>query len=388
MIGKAQKILSLLFGCALFLFLHSEAHAISWKYDLQSALNDAKKLQKPVMADFYTDWCGWCKKLDSDTYSDKKVSELADKFICVKVDGDKYRDLAAKYGVSGYPTVIFFNSSGNVEGSIRGYEGPADFARDMNAILAKTGGSASTGKKASISKTAAKNIKPAPRSQLNNRDLIYNGYMEIAGEDLIAQVNYKGNTNFIKKGDKFLGYIVSYIDKGKVTLDSQTDQIVMEYKKPVRMEISSGQPSATLGGFISGDADSEIMAGETGIFKGIGAPKISLLFLAGPVIWFFIVLCIYFIICLQFIAEKTNTAHSWMAWLPIVNVFLICRIGRISYLWALALLLPVINIFVSGFMWHKIAKARGKSGWIGILIGVSIIPPTNILALGYLALSK
>lgn len=89
-------------------FMASEACAISWEYDLDDAIARSKKEGKPVMADFYTDWCGWCKKLDNETYKDKAVSDLSQKFLCVKVNGDAQRDLTTKYRVNGYPTVIFF----------------------------------------------------------------------------------------------------------------------------------------------------------------------------------------------------------------------------------------------------------------------------------------
>ena len=73
----------------MFTFLSgAKAEAISWGSDLDSALNSAESSGEPVMADFYTDWCGWCKKLDEDTYSDSKVNDLAGSFVCVKINAD------------------------------------------------------------------------------------------------------------------------------------------------------------------------------------------------------------------------------------------------------------------------------------------------------------
>jgi len=98
---------------------------------------------------------------------------------------------------------------------------------------------------------------------------------------------------------------------------------------------------------------------------------------------------IYYAICLQLIAKKTNHGPAWQAWVPIVNLFLMCKIAGINYLWLLVLLLsfiPIVSIVVSlgftGFIWYRIALTRNKPGWIGIL---SIIPIVNFAIMGYLA---
>jgi thiol-disulfide isomerase/thioredoxin len=109
--------------------------AITWAGNLNSALREAKSKKKPVMADFYTDWCGWCKKLDRDTYADPEVANLAKKFICVKVNGDKYPELVSKYGVSGYPTIIFLDPDGNKTNAIVGYVNAEGMLSRMNVVI-------------------------------------------------------------------------------------------------------------------------------------------------------------------------------------------------------------------------------------------------------------
>lgn len=119
--------------------------------------------------------------------------------------------------------------------------------------------------------------------------------------------------------------------------------------------------------------------------------------LAGLVFGFFIItiLCILFYIysalCLQFIAKKTNREPTWLAWIPIANLFLMCKIASIAYWWLLLLLLafiPIIGFLVTigffGFLWYKIALTRNKPGWLGAL---SIIPIANLVIMGYLAFS-
>ena len=112
--------------------------AISWQTDLVRGFEKAKSEAKPVMADFYTDWCGWCKKLDKDVYEDSGIDNLSEKFICVKVNCTKDREAPGKYGVRGYPTIIFFDAEGKMIETIVGYRPAPAFAETMKEVLDKT----------------------------------------------------------------------------------------------------------------------------------------------------------------------------------------------------------------------------------------------------------
>jgi len=99
----------------------------------------AAKEKKEVMVDFYTDWCGWCKVLDRQTYYDRKVGEYADEhFIAIKVDAEKGDGiaLAKKYGVNAFPTIIFYGADGKILNKVVGYQDTAAFARSMSAAVA------------------------------------------------------------------------------------------------------------------------------------------------------------------------------------------------------------------------------------------------------------
>lgn len=92
-----------------------------------AALKTAKKENKRVIVDVYTDWCGWCKKMDADVYAKKKIKELVeDNFVFVKLNAEgggkiKYRgkdyaesELASYFQVTGYPTTVFLEPNGKV----------------------------------------------------------------------------------------------------------------------------------------------------------------------------------------------------------------------------------------------------------------------------------
>ncbi|MEE8359851.1 MAG: thioredoxin family protein [Candidatus Omnitrophota bacterium] len=108
---------------------------INWIDDYGRGIARAKSAGKPVMIDFYTDWCGWCKKLDSDTYKDKEVLLLSMRFICIKIDGDDRKDLVKKYKVRGYPTILFLGPDGKEIGRLPGFLPARPFAQQMKNFL-------------------------------------------------------------------------------------------------------------------------------------------------------------------------------------------------------------------------------------------------------------
>ena len=108
---------------------------ITW-YSYDEGMKIAQEQNKPVMIDIYTDWCKYCKELDRVVYTDPDVINLADQFVCIKLNAGKHRDLAAKYNPSGgVPTIVFLRSDGT-ETYRTGYKGGADaFVHDMMIAL-------------------------------------------------------------------------------------------------------------------------------------------------------------------------------------------------------------------------------------------------------------
>ncbi|MEP6756895.1 MAG: thioredoxin fold domain-containing protein [Chthonomonadales bacterium] len=105
---------------------------IGWKKNYNDAVASAKAGNKLIMIDFYTDWCVWCKRLDKDTYSDKHITQLASSMAPVKINAEKEGvALAKKYKVAGFPTILFLNADGDVEGKIGGYMPPEAFGAEM-----------------------------------------------------------------------------------------------------------------------------------------------------------------------------------------------------------------------------------------------------------------
>jgi thioredoxin-related protein len=115
--------------------------AVDWGHDYDAALEAAKKDKKLVMVDLYTDWCGWCKKLDKDTYSDKDVeAKLTKDFIAVKVNPEKSErnaKLSRTFGTTGFPHIVFVDANGQKVSEIDGYLPAAQFLEQLNKISEK-----------------------------------------------------------------------------------------------------------------------------------------------------------------------------------------------------------------------------------------------------------
>jgi len=100
----------------------------------QAALDGRKPF---VLVDFYTVWCGPCKKLDEATWKDQGVRDwLSKQAVCLKVDAEKDEPLAAKYRVNVYPTVLLLRPDGTEIDRLIGYRDAKTFLADAREALA------------------------------------------------------------------------------------------------------------------------------------------------------------------------------------------------------------------------------------------------------------
>jgi len=110
---------------------------VNWEKDLASALERAGAEGKPILANFYADWCVWCKRLDSTTLRDAKVAALLrDRVVPLRldVDGDG-KQLSNEFRVDGLPTILVLDSAGREIGRIPGYMPPAGFLERVEGLL-------------------------------------------------------------------------------------------------------------------------------------------------------------------------------------------------------------------------------------------------------------
>jgi thioredoxin:protein disulfide reductase len=124
----------LLVAGAAFAIPQKHAAEVRWdRYD-ETALRAAAAAGKPVIIDFYADWCNPCHELDRETFSNAKVVDELQRFVRVKADLTNDQDprtiaLTKQYGVVGMPTIVFLDASGKEIPSLRltGFEPPEPF---------------------------------------------------------------------------------------------------------------------------------------------------------------------------------------------------------------------------------------------------------------------
>ena len=117
-----------------------ESAEIKWEKDLATAMKKAKDKNLPIMIDVYTDWCTWCKELDKNTYSHKEVIDMAKKMVAVKLNpetSEEGAEVAQKYGVQGFPTILFINADGLILENIGGYVEGEKFVPYMKNAIEK-----------------------------------------------------------------------------------------------------------------------------------------------------------------------------------------------------------------------------------------------------------
>ena len=129
---------------------------VKWM-SFEEAIEKSKTEKRKIFIDVYTDWCGWCKVMDKNTFSEAQVAKiLNEKFYPVKFDAEQTADVVfngttfkfVPYGNKGthqlamallnnqmsYPTVVFLNEDFAMIQPLPGYQKPAEFHKIIQFI--------------------------------------------------------------------------------------------------------------------------------------------------------------------------------------------------------------------------------------------------------------
>ncbi|MCI5083588.1 MAG: thioredoxin [Saprospiraceae bacterium] len=98
----------------------------------KSSFKDIINSDKPVLIDFYADWCGPCKAM-TPIISDLK-SNMGDKARILKIDVDRNPELSAKLGIQSIPTVMIFQQ-GELKWKAMGVQSLHTMEQQLNALV-------------------------------------------------------------------------------------------------------------------------------------------------------------------------------------------------------------------------------------------------------------
>lgn len=121
-------------GCGV-LYGQSKDTSITMRWNsFDVGLEKAKANHKKVLVDVYTEWCGWCAKMDSEVYTNPDIKDyLSKNFVVIKMNaegtdkihyqGQEYlpSQLAAAFGVNGYPSTLFLRDNSEPITLLPGY---------------------------------------------------------------------------------------------------------------------------------------------------------------------------------------------------------------------------------------------------------------------------
>jgi len=147
---KLSTLLLLSVSCIAFAIGQEQVKWLTW----EDAVAQSKIEKRKFFVDLYTDWCGWCKKMDKATFAQPEIAEyLNEKYYPIKfdaeqkepinIDGTEYKyvrsgrkgfnQLAVEItmGKLSFPTIVFLDEELKVIQPIPGYRGPKEFQMIM-----------------------------------------------------------------------------------------------------------------------------------------------------------------------------------------------------------------------------------------------------------------
>jgi thiol-disulfide isomerase/thioredoxin len=138
---------------------------VKWYTSWKDAVADSKRTRRPILIDFYADWCTYCKKMDKETIPNPTVQATLAKVVCVRLNTEREgRALASKTGVGTLPTFLLTNANGEPEGRIEGFTDAPVFSATVSSLVSDFG----TADKRVTNAVSAGKITPATTNLLKD----------------------------------------------------------------------------------------------------------------------------------------------------------------------------------------------------------------------------
>lgn len=209
----------------LFLFLFSCFYASSqlWIQDINQAKAVAQSDSKLILIDFYADWCGPCKQMDLETWSDADVKQQMQKTVNARIDIDKNKTLASFYGVKAIPTVVLADNWGNVIHKSVGYNSAAQVKNFLADI--------------------PENIEPlnAPLRKLDENEKDADALFDaaLAYQEIGKTLPKKGKNMFLNESNAYFAKAGKFYKKDKNSTSLENIDLMKCYNKIIKGQSKS-----------------------------------------------------------------------------------------------------------------------------------------------------
>jgi thiol:disulfide interchange protein DsbD len=141
-IGVMSLMATLAWGGLVLRSMNAQASSstvVAFEPYSEDALARAKADRRPVIIDFWAEWCIACKELEHQTFPDERVQPRLREFVLLKADlTDETSSLYKKWKVRGLPTIVFLDSDGEEipDWRLTAFESPERFARRLECVTA------------------------------------------------------------------------------------------------------------------------------------------------------------------------------------------------------------------------------------------------------------
>ena len=115
--GTAGVVAAMILLCV----VQVRAASVPWEKSYVAGMRRAMKAGQPVMLDFYSQSCSWCRLMDRDVYPDDRVMESLKDYVCIKVDVQKDQRTAIAYRIGSIPRTIVVNRNARIVADRLGY---------------------------------------------------------------------------------------------------------------------------------------------------------------------------------------------------------------------------------------------------------------------------